>query len=548
MESKGSLLFLDFTNKTGLAVARNLSKYGFRISVVLFSDVAARYSKYVDQVFYWGDPACNVAGFVDRLIILLNEKQFDALIPVTDGALEICRRYATLISEKIKILGMNDYDAYKFSFDKHELLNEGKSNGLIIPKGTLVRNPDDPKPDIIGGYSFPIMAKPVSSAIISNNILLTFTARKCNDQTELTDFIRENVNQVPVLIQEYLDGYGIGFNFISKDGEILNSYIHRRIHEHKGVSTLRESLPSSFYDIEDRVKKLVGHIHWNGVGMVEFRVTPDQLPVLMEFNGRFFGSTELSVKSGINLPVQFIDIFLLNHDIETGLKPKHVSVRFLHDEVLLNGAKLARLRVREFMSWLADLIVSLFGRNHFIEDCLTKDPMFVSAIYIYDCRKWYNALKRKVMSMFIRIRPLDRKSLTGLRRIMFFCHGNICRSPFAMEYARKVCHEFVFNSAGVVEKEKRMPPCFAVKAAENFGVGLEKHLSRSLCSVNEDDVDMYVVMDKRNYTSLRERNISSSKIRFLGNREITDPYGGDINDYTAIYREIMSEIDRVFKR
>lgn len=117
-----------------------------------------------------------------------------------------------------------------------------------------------------------------------------------------------------------------------------------------------------------------------------------------------------------------------------------------------------------------------------------------------------------------------------------------------MEYARKVCHEFVFNSAGVVEKEKRMPPCFAVKAAEKFGVGLEKHLSRSLCSVNEDDVDMYVVMDKRNYTSLRERNISSSKIRFLGNREITDPYGGDINDYTAIYREIMSEIDRVFKR
>jgi predicted ATP-grasp superfamily ATP-dependent carboligase len=43
-------------------------------------------------------------------------------------------------------------------------------------------------------------------------------------------------------------------------------------------------------------------VGWHGVAMVEFRITPDGTPYLMEINTRFWGSLQLAVNAGVDFP------------------------------------------------------------------------------------------------------------------------------------------------------------------------------------------------------------------------------------------------------
>jgi predicted ATP-grasp superfamily ATP-dependent carboligase len=49
-------------------------------------------------------------------------------------------------------------------------------------------------------------------------------------------------------------------------------------------------------------KRLLDHVKWHGVAMVEFRMAPDGTPYLMEVNPRFWGSLQLAIDCGIDFP------------------------------------------------------------------------------------------------------------------------------------------------------------------------------------------------------------------------------------------------------
>jgi hypothetical protein len=59
---------------------------------------------------------------------------------------------------------------------------------------------------------------------------------------------------------------------------------------------------------EPEIKKmaisLLKKLKWHGVAQVEFKMDPrDNIPKLMEINPKFWGTTELSIASGINFPM-----------------------------------------------------------------------------------------------------------------------------------------------------------------------------------------------------------------------------------------------------
>ena len=49
-------------------------------------------------------------------------------------------------------------------------------------------------------------------------------------------------------------------------------------------------------------QKLLDNVGWHGVAMVEFKVSPDGTPYLMEINTRFWGSLQLAVDAGVDFP------------------------------------------------------------------------------------------------------------------------------------------------------------------------------------------------------------------------------------------------------
>jgi protein-tyrosine phosphatase len=74
------------------------------------------------------------------------------------------------------------------------------------------------------------------------------------------------------------------------------------------------------------------------------------------------------------------------------------------------------------------------------------------------------------------------------RSVLFFCKGNICRSPFAEHVARKLFHELAgdakqsiaFQSAGLHVTTPKVQPETAIVVAHRFGVSLEEHRSQPI--------------------------------------------------------------------
>lgn len=103
------------------------------------------------------------------------------------------------------------------------------------------------------------------------------------------------------LIQEYCPGTGLGQFFFMHEGKALRRFQHIRIAEwppEGGFSSVCESLPLTEHtELQEKSVDLLRAIDWEGVAMVEYRL--DQKTgkaVLMEINGRFWGSFPLAVQ------------------------------------------------------------------------------------------------------------------------------------------------------------------------------------------------------------------------------------------------------------
>lgn len=105
------------------------------------------------------------------------------------------------------------------------------------------------------------------------------------------------------LVQSYAAGHGVGQMFYRHKGETTLYFQHERLHEwppEGGVSTLCQSLPAEAHASQRALsEKLLDAIGWEGPAMVEYRFDPATADfVLMEINGRFWGSLPLATAAG----------------------------------------------------------------------------------------------------------------------------------------------------------------------------------------------------------------------------------------------------------
>jgi len=115
----------------------------------------------------------------------------------------------------------------------------------------------------------------------------------------------------PLLIQERVPGSGVAYGvsaLFDHDSELCVQHTHRRLHQYPlsgGPSTLRESCRRP--DLESASIALLRELDWVGVAMVEWKQDPrTQEFVLMEINGRFWGSLELAIRAGADFPVEYV--------------------------------------------------------------------------------------------------------------------------------------------------------------------------------------------------------------------------------------------------
>jgi predicted ATP-grasp superfamily ATP-dependent carboligase len=154
--------------------------------------------------------------------------------------------------------------------------------------------------------AYPVVVKPGRSLVKLDGAYVKTSVHVLHSREELIQLYRRTPYlRYPSLIQERIEGPGQGVFGLFDHGRPCALFAHRRIREKPpsgGVSVLRESIPLS-KPMRDYAVSLLEHVKWHGVAMVEFKV--DRVtgaPMLMEINGRFWGSLQLAMDAGLNFP------------------------------------------------------------------------------------------------------------------------------------------------------------------------------------------------------------------------------------------------------
>ena len=140
-----------------------------------------------------------------------------------------------------------------------------------------------------------------------------------------------------------------------------------------------------------------------------------------------------------------------------------------------------------------------------------------------------------------------------MKKILFVCHGNICRSPMA-EFVMKDlvtkagrASEFHIASAAVSREEignPVYPP--ARRELAKHGIESHGHAAHQITRAELDTYDLIYYMDESNARYLRRLfGQAAAKCQSLLPRDVADPwYTGD---FTATWNDILEGCSRILE-
>ena len=130
-------------------------------------------------------------------------------------------------------------------------------------------------------------------------------------------------------------------------------------------------------------------------------------------------------------------------------------------------------------------------------------------------------------------------------KLLFVCTGNTCRSPMAAAIMNKIAKEnemdVVATSAGVFAETGLGASENAIKAMRLFEISLKDHKATQLTEKMIEEADIVLTMHEGQKMMIE--GYAPEKIfsvyEFLGyDGEISDPYGGDLEEYSNTAEEI----------
>lgn len=297
-----SVLVLDAAQRSALAVTRSLGRAGLRVTTAdATTQALAGCSRFSSQYLQSPSPEKDPAGYVQWLAELSEKQAFDWVLPVT----EITSQLLLLKSAELPHvrLPFADYQTVLSLADKGRLVELAQEQGIAHPRSSWHASVASLKPETL---DFPLVLKPCLSKIFAQERWVATRVRVLHSREELESELLASpyLNEHPFMLQEFIPGKGAGIFCLYNRGRPAAFFAHRRLREKPpegGVSVLSESAEID-PAMRECAEKLLGSVGWHGVAMVEFRITPEGVPYLMEVNTRFWGSLQLAIDSGVDFP------------------------------------------------------------------------------------------------------------------------------------------------------------------------------------------------------------------------------------------------------
>lgn len=575
----GRVLVLGDDARSCLSIVRSLGREGVSVTLGIqdVGSIAAQ-SRYVTDTVLLPNSSGDIDAWLNSVVGLLAERTFDLVIPTSDASLIPIVRSRSQLENLAKFAVPDDY-GFLHTHQKHLTLRLAEDLQVPIPRTHLVENELDvgavaASPELI----YPLIVKPDSSRVWKGGRGLDQKVRLAHTEAELRELCTSILNASPVLVQSYFQGVGVGQEFLLEKGEVLRAFQHQRVHEPMGGggSSYRQSVAVNA-EMLACSKLMLANLKWTGVAMVEYKFCPETGAfVLMEINGRFWGSLPLCLASGANFPADLYRLMVLGQRPTAAGNKIGVRCRNLLSDLKwfwrnwnasgCGGYSNAVPRGKA----IRDMARILDPREH-LDTITCDDPIpglvEISRVVPLTIHAAAGIVRRRILSTRAKLGVLGNAqrrdfmaALIGTRELIFVCKGNICRSPFAEAYARMKfaeagVSELSVSSSGLFPEVDRSAPLDAVCTAEEFGVNLSSHRSRLLAADDIGNTTIVLCMDYRNYSKLRAQFPQlRGRLYFLRpfdhrakDLEIRDPWSLPPDVFRKSYQEIAASVDEIVR-
>jgi predicted ATP-grasp superfamily ATP-dependent carboligase len=271
---------------------------------------AAKLSRFCQAGFDYPISTEDADAFVESVLEFVRDRAIDLVVPITDWTLGPLSTQRDRFSSICR-LALAPHHALEAASDKHQTVQLAQSLGIEVPRSWLIESISDLA--TLGNLSFPVVVKDRFSVRWSRGKAVFGSVAYAYSLSELENKVTERLQAAgDVLVQEFVAGVGVGFSCFVVSGKVLLPFEWQRIREidpRGSGSSCRKSIPLD-EQLVSLSGRLISNIGFEGMAMVEYKKTKDGRLVLMEINGRPWGSIALPIASGIDYPRYMIDWYL----------------------------------------------------------------------------------------------------------------------------------------------------------------------------------------------------------------------------------------------
>jgi protein-tyrosine-phosphatase/predicted ATP-grasp superfamily ATP-dependent carboligase len=564
-----TVLLLDADSRVGTACLQSLGPAGHRVHVAVRRlGAPAERSRWCRRVHL--QPAAEpVDAGVAWLVELDARFGFALVVPTTEASLRWLRALPEDHPVRRKAV-LPSNDALDAALDKSRTAAIARALGLPVPATRELAQcaRDVPLPDDVRRppARWPVVLKPVRSKVVRGGKLASLAVAVVHDEEARALTLGAWLPDTPVLEQAWVPGRGVGVEVLYEHGRMAWHFVHERLHEWPltgGASTLRRAAGPEPALVE-MTRRLLDHLQWHGVAMVEWRRDAGGVVHLMEINPRLWGSLPLTIAAGVPIPLGLLSLATgealgpargwrvgvtarnLSNDIQWFIDNLRADRR---DPMLLTSSPW-----RAALGWLRVLT----GRETW-DGWSWRDAAIAREELSHLVHKRFAGIAERVARRAAQSRA--RKHHATLARdagplarpvgsVLFLCLGNLCRSPFAEVAAAQRLAGMRIASAGFLSHDGRPSPPHVVQTARSLGVDLSLARAHRVTPAQVAQADLIVCMDLSHLERMAsEFPQAMGKTTLLGlfrpggAVEMRDPYDLSPAATRDVFVEMLAAID-----
>ena len=338
---------LDGHSPAALACVRSLGRAQHWVAVGANQGIhaPAALSRYCRLSTRYPVPSEDASGFVEAVLEFARQNAIDLIIPVTDWTVMPLSKHREQFQGWSR-LALGPHAALELAADKFQTVCMARELRIPVPETTLVSSVEDLRRTAIE-LGYPAVVKDRFSVRWKANRAVMGSVSYAYSKEDLQQKVELRLKEAAdVLIQEFVQGGGIGFSCLAAEENICLPFMWSRVREidpRGSGSSAQQSIPM-MAEVHEASSALVRRAGLQGICMVEFKRPHNGAPlVLMEINARPWGSLQLPISCGIDYPLLWLDWLLTGKlppsaiDYKNGVTCRRLVSELTHLEHAFHG-------------------------------------------------------------------------------------------------------------------------------------------------------------------------------------------------------------------